>query len=108
MTTGNRYSHRQQERARSTQRKYITALQRSPALESAERQRDDRNARNTASANSLRNRRGRVMVRHYAAEDALAQADQGSGAASRKKLPPLRLSQQQDLLHTGLTAGWRV
>lgn len=108
MTTNNRYGRGQQEKARSAQRRHITASRRSPALESAERQRDARNARDAAGVSSLRNRRGGVTTRRYAAEDALAYQGQGSEAASRKKLPPLRLSQQQDLLHTGLTAGWRV
>ncbi len=107
MTTDNRYSRGQQEKARSTQRRHISAPQRSPALESAERQRDDRNARNTASTSSLRNRRGRVVARRYAAEDALGHVGQGSGAASRKNLLPLRPRHQQNLQHTGLTAGWR-
>ena len=106
MTTGRSrrsYSgYRQPEKDRPGQRRHITSSLRSPALESAERERDVRHAGA---------RGGRAATRRYAAEDAVAgmrQVPGVPGAGSRKKLPPMRLSQQRDILHSGLTAGWRV
>ena len=90
---------------------------RSPALEALEQQRNAReNTSRGSSASSRRPANGRAM--RYAAEEAVENLEQH--AASRKKLPPLRLEGGRDLSrpyiaqrdderqHTGITAGWRL
>jgi cell division protein FtsW len=87
MTSVNRSSHRQPQKARRTQRRQaLDALAplRSPVLENLDQR--------------------QVGISERYAEDA-------KDGGSRKKLPPLRLSQlsqQRDSLHSGLTAGWRA
>jgi cell division protein FtsW len=81
MTSESHYSRRQPQKARSTQRRHAhdaLAPLRSPVLENLDQR--------------------QVGISERYAKDAV----------SRKKLPPLRLSQQQDTLHSGLTAAWRA
>src|SRR2546421_3903523 len=90
---------------------------RSPAREALEQQRNAReNTSRGSSATSRRPANGRAM--RYAAEEPVENLEQH--AASRKKLPPLRLEGGRDLSrpyiaqrdderqHTGITAGWRL